>query len=220
MSWDEFVRALREADAYWQEQSPLQFNGRIFSVLGENWSWKATIARGEEIARREDWENLTRDEQRVLLGIWTREATGAWDLLGNMGAAATARGAFYDNDQVRMTIREALNPVIDASGEEQFLQAAEQTIESIDQLRGFGPAIATRLIALARPDRGISLNRGSVPELTRLTGIRATKRNYLQLLRWLYRQPWYRTSKPHDPWEQTIWSMRAALIDCLVYKRV
>jgi hypothetical protein len=84
-SWDEFVRALREADAYWQEQSPLQFNGRIFSVLGDRWSWEATIQRSRPIARREDWENMTEDEKNVLFGRWTND--GAWDLLGNMSIA-------------------------------------------------------------------------------------------------------------------------------------
>jgi hypothetical protein len=102
-------------------------------------------------------------------------------------------------------------------------RAAAQAINAIDQLLGFGPAIATRLIALARPDMGLSVNAGSAPMLSRLIGLPetlgalGTAENYPRLLRWVYAQPWYRAKEPEGTFEQSIWSIRAALIDSFVY---
>jgi hypothetical protein len=111
-----------------------------------------------------------------------------------------------------------------------FIPDARQTFGEITRIPDFGPAIATRLIALVRPDRGISLNKGSIRGLSMwLTGrsepsLPVDEKGYLQLylrlLYWLYSQRWYQASEPRDPRERIIWSMRAALIDCFVYERV
>jgi len=140
----------------------------------------------------------------------------------NMRGAAAAVGAFYSKATVRASIRQALQPVINADNEERFLSAAVQAIRDIRQLDDFGSAIATRLIALTRPDRAISVNAGSAPLLSRLTGlpktasILASEQNYPRLLQWIFQQPWYNVSEPQAGFEQTIWSMRAALIDSFV----
>jgi HKD family nuclease len=224
-SWDEYIAGLHTCDAYWKARAAHEF-GYSFSVLGDGWSWVDTIVHGSDIARRQDWENLTEVEKRILLGIETKDAAGAWGLLGNMRAAVTAVGEFYEDAGVRMRIRKELQMVMNASNDEQFLQTAVQAARAIAQLNGFGLAVATRLIALARPDRGISVNGGSAPQLSRLTGLPATasilanEQNYPNLLRWLYDQQWYRAGEPSDAFEQIIWSMRAALIDCFVYVRV
>ena len=51
-SWNEFIRALDICNDYWRVHSFPEF-GRTFSVLGDEWSWEATIAYGGDIARRE-----------------------------------------------------------------------------------------------------------------------------------------------------------------------
>jgi hypothetical protein len=144
-----------------------------------------------------------------------------------MKGAARAIGAFLDNKKgVRRIIRNAISPVIDATDEETFIDAAVKAIGAVSKVDGFGPAIATCLIALARPDHGVSVNRGSAPGLAELTGLPATvgslasARNYPKLLRWVYAQPWYSVQEPSSSFERTVWSMRAALIDSFTYRPI
>jgi hypothetical protein len=220
-TWGGYLSALAICDADWRRRSE-NFETR-FSVLGDEWSWVDTIAHGRDIAQRADWETLALSEKRILLGIQTQDSAGGWGLLGSMVGAGEARGAFNNNPRIRMKIRRTLQSVIDASGEDDFISAAAYVVREITQLSGFGPAIATRLIALVRPDRGVSVNRGSAPQLSRLTGLPqavsllASDQNYPKLLQWTYRRPWYSAGEPQDAFEQTIWSMRAALIDSFVY---
>jgi len=222
-NWNQYVDALRKCDAYWRAESEENFPTN-FSVLGDEWSWADTIAHGGNLARRSSWDNLSLEEKRILLGIETKDAPGAWGLLGNMNGAARARGLFYSDRSIRKQIRATLQPVIDANNQDEFRRAASQTLSSITQLQGFGPAIATRLIALARPDMGMSVNGGSAPMLSQLTGLPEAARilanadNYPRLLQWIYAQPWYNVVEPEGAFEQIIWSMRAALIDSFVYK--
>jgi hypothetical protein len=220
-NWCGYVDALRKRDSYWRSQS-----AENISVLGEEWSWIDTIAHGHTIAQRSDWVDLSREEKKILLGLDTNDAAGAWGLLGNIHAAAEACSLFQTDAAIRGRIRKTLQPVIDANDQNQFILAAAQAIRLITQLHGFGPAIATRLITLARPDMGISVNGGSAPKLSQLTGLSKAAgtlgkaNNYPKLLQWVYAQPWYNTSEPEGSLEQTIWSMRAALIDGFVYQPV
>lgn len=218
ISWDDYVAGVEACNTYWQNDTKFPYR---FSVIGKTWSWAHTISRGRSIAQREDWENLTLEERRMLLGGQTNDAAGAWELLGNMSAAGWARHYFYNNSEVRKQIRQALQMVIISENKEEFVEAAVSAIEEITALTGFGPAIATRLITLARPDLGISVNNGSAPCLSRLTllpiGHLISGQDYAQLLQWVYQKQWHRTGEPRDEFERLIWSMRAALIDCFVY---
>jgi HKD family nuclease len=214
--WNAYVSALRECDAYWK------VNIEEASVLSPEWSWMETIAAGSDMVRRGNWNNLSPEESNILLAF--RRGEGAWGLLGSMKGAATAIGAFLKNqDNVRQTVHQAVSRVLAPVQEDAFITAALRAIHDISKLDGFGPAIATRLIALARPDRGVSVNDGSAPGLHELTGFPKTPqslsndRNYPRLLHWVYEQPWYSVSEPHDSFERTIWTMRAALIDSFVY---
>lgn len=218
-SWNDYLKALRACDAYWR------YFAKDFSVLGAEWSWIDTIATGGNVIRRRDWNSFTREEVNILLGY--REGQGAWGLLGSMKGAPRAVSALLKNTNgVRQTIKGAIDPMLTAKGEGEFVNAAVRAIQKIAELNGFGPAIATRFITLARPDCGISVNRGSAPRLASLTDLPATvnalanARNYPRLLQWIYRQPWYSVPEPRDSFERTLWSMRAALIDSFVYEAV
>jgi hypothetical protein len=43
------------------------------------------------------------------------------------------------------------------------------------------------------------------------------KRSYQKLIDWLSCQQWYASQEPGDPWEKSIWRMRAALLDAFAY---
>jgi NgoFVII-like restriction endonuclease len=219
LTWREYVDALRVCDAYWKRHF------EDFSVFDEERSWIETIATGADLIQRNNWAAFTTKEVNVLIAY--KAGDGAWGLLGTMGGAGQAVGKFLKNQgHVREKIRKAIAPVIDAVEEKEFVDAAVKAIDDISELNGFGPAIATRLITLARPDRGVSVNKGSAPGLAKLAQLPATPsllanaRNYPKLLQWVYEQPWYSAPYPDESLERTAWKMRAALIDSFVYKPI
>jgi PLD-like domain len=219
--WSSFVAAIAEADEYWSTVLP-QSGDR--PVTGEGTSWLETITRGRAVAHREDWSELSEDDRHLLLG---RHPYG---LLGGMGGAGHANNVFRvanrQHLQIRRTIREALQPAIDAD-DDIFAQRACDFIATVSGIEGFGGAIATRFLALARPDRAISVNRGSKTRLAELTGLpenslsnapHGRARSYLDLLRWFESQAWYSNPTPENAFERLLASARAALVDAFVYE--
>ena len=94
-----------------------------------------------------------------------------------------------------------------------------QKLMSIDNV---AHGTATLLLALARPDRLLSLNSASQKAYGRLSGMRHSTlgdpRHYRKLLHWLYDQPWYADSSPTDGDLDRIRQFRAALVDAFVYE--
>ena len=85
-----------------------------------------------------------------------------------------------------------------------------------------GYGTATLLLTLARPDRLLSLNTRSEKGLGALSrkspSTLGKPENYRELLRWLYRQHWYKDGPPTGKGLVRIWKVRAALVDPFVYE--
>jgi hypothetical protein len=214
-SWPAYVAALQACDAIWQGRGE-------HAVLRERRSYVETISTGRDLVRRPSWSALNKEECQILLG--NSDRTGVWGLLGSMRRATTAVSRFQNEEDIRERIRAALVPSMGATDEAEFVRQAERFIREISTLTGFGPGVATRLLTLARPDRAISVNNGSIVGLHRVTQLGedpqqvGSARHYGDLLRWLYGRPWYRTPEPIDE-TRILWGMRAALVDAFVYKR-
>ncbi|MEH2539160.1 phospholipase D family protein [Bradyrhizobium sp. AZCC 1699] len=219
--WNSFVAQLAEADLYWGAR----FN-RESPITGEIDSWLETITVGQRVVLREDWTTLSKEDRYILLG------RGYYGALGSMKAAGTANKVFYEdsraNLRVRQNIRDALEPCITAN-DERFPDLACDFIEGVSSIDGFAGGLATRFLALARPDRAISVNKGSSSRLATLTGLprtslakvpRGNGGSYLKLLRWFEQQAWYSRPEPSNARERLYASARAALFDALVYEVV
>jgi hypothetical protein len=119
------------------------------------------------------------------------------------------------------SLRAALDPVLAADTADRAIDAACTALTAMTDVDRIGSGVATRLLALARPDVCVSVNDGSRSGLADLTGLSrttlGTPANYRKLLTWMFERPWCSVGQPSDPWEASIWSMRAALIDCFVY---
>ena len=102
-----------------------------------------------------------------------------------------------------------------------FPVVAIESYESLRCLNGVGAGIATRLLAVAKPDRFVSLNGKSRAGLANLFGLATTTlaepQNYGRLLETIYDLSWYREPTPQGEREKQICRMRAALLDCFVY---
>jgi hypothetical protein len=216
-----YYARLTEADALRKHEYPVFISAKT-SVSNNNVliSWVETIEAAAELFQDErDWADLGDGEIAVLLGL--RHGGKDWGLLGNMGLAGTAVQAFKRLPDVRSFIRGQLSFVLQAK---HIGQVAANVIGSISALPGFGGGIATRLIALARPENAVSVNNGSAPGLAKLLGWRqnpltlATAQNYPRLLGWLSEQPWHNSPEPTEAELQRVWKIRAALIDVFVYE--
>jgi hypothetical protein len=221
--WEAFVQAIDAAKRFWKGQ------GVHWSVDGEGASWLTTINLGNSILKRSDLSNLTYLEYRILLGIELKDDHAGYGLLGSMRGAGKAKGAFNPANEsagVRNNVRRLLQPVID-SGFDGFPDAASEFIEMTSEFNGFSGGVATRLIALARPDLGVSVNKGSKRMLERYSGIPASALSkprrpraagsYAGLLEHLQAQPWYRSPEPRSSYEQMLSNCRGALLDAIAY---
>jgi len=224
--WQSFVRGVEAADRFWSTTWD-----RPATVLGDVNSWLNTITLGHAEVIQPDWDHLSTEGRRLILG---REATNngygnGYGFLGSMGGAGVANNVFRENTPenlaIRNRIRAALQPILNASDAD-FVEAACNFIAAVDEVNGFGGAIATRILALARPDRAISVNNGSRVHLAKLTGLppnslsnppRGRANSYGDLLHWFEGQGWYSNPNPRNAYERLLADARAALFDAFVY---
>ncbi len=226
-SWNEFVAALERCN----ESRIVEMVD--WSVLGKKHSYVHTISEGQRVARLDNWIRLTNRDRRILLGLLDNDK-GTWGLLGNMSGAGEANGVFNrphenDHETILGRIRESVNSVVHAPDND-FPDVAVTALENIMNENRFAHGVATRLLALARPDKIVSVNSGSARGLLELFAPAQANHNdppiypgkpnnYRQLLSGLYEQPWYNVPEPQDnERERKLWSMRAALIDSFVYR--
>ena len=95
-------------------------------------------------------------------------------------------------------------------------------MRGLTDIDNVGYGTATLMLTLARPDRLLSLNGASENGLGALASKSPSTlgkpENYGELLRWLYRQRWYKDGPPTDKSLVPIWGFRAALVDSFVYE--
>lgn len=219
--WELYVTQLKARDVHWKNKSSQM--RYPFSVLGETNSYLSSIAEGQIVARRHTWDDLKHKDAVILLGL--SDEFGVNGLLGSMRGAGFASHVFLKRSSTNIAIRNRIHAAIAATAgiEDQtaYVDAASEAIAIVSSIKHFSIGMATRLLALTRPDRAISVNKAAAQGLSQLSGFKvATILNpnkYAQLLTWLYQLEWYQTQLPPTPFEQVIWNNRAALIDAFVY---
>ena len=221
--WKEYVAALQACNESWLDE------GYGWSVLGTTHSYVHTITEAGTVARSKPWTGLPPERSAMLLGL-RDEPDGTWGLLGSLGAAGTAKQVFLRSHEAKhrpvlRRLRRSVDRVIQA-GDDEIVNVAVEVIEDLCRtdgkgVAGFGPGVVTRLLALARPDRLVSVNDGSRHGLSEVFGLARTTlgepRNYRRLLEAVYELPWYGDRPGRFRRERRLWSMRAALIDSFVY---
>ena len=204
--WDSYFAASRECDIWWS-------NHYTWSVLGEPISWRHTIEVLRNILTHEDFTDLDDDDQRRVLGL---AGGGGWGLLGRMRNKSVDTVFGHNALDIQVILREVTEADDDA-----FPDLAFDAYERMREFNGIGRGIATRLLSLARPDRFVSVNKGSQNRLAQYSGLNprtlGTTGNYRRLLKFIYKQRWFRAPEPDNRLEASIWGMRAALLDCFVY---
>jgi hypothetical protein len=138
------MSALRQCD---QEQQRRGFP--IFQSMAAQKSWVETISRGNSIIRTQSVWNS--DDVGVLLGKKTTNEN--WGLLGNMGVRGNAAKTLENNQH---KVRQILHTLFTVSDADEFKRAAVEAMQGLTGIPNFNIGIATRLIALTRPDYAVS----------------------------------------------------------------
>ena len=209
--WNGYLNALKLCDRWWVSRTD-------HSVLGKSSSWYDTIYQLRPIVRQ-NWGEIEDDDGKRLLGLLRKEGAD-WGFLGRMRSLAYI--TIFQDEYTLNKIQDAVHGVVVADDND-FPGSAIEAYDKITDIKNLGPANATRLLALARPDRIVSINGGSRDGLAEyfklnLKGDPLPSERYRSLLDRLYEKPWFNGPGPEAPCESNIWSMRAALMDCFVYR--
>ena len=223
--WRGYVDALTRCQEWWEGRP----DG--WTVYGDTCSWTHTIEQIRPIAIMQNWDELVEpDEIMQLVGRYRDDDLDS-GLLGNMHKITVRRFVqrFREDQDLRRRLKKAVSLVVNAHPND-FPNVAVAAAKKLAEQRNrdIGIGLATRLLALARPDRVVSLNGASweglaqiFPGIDRLdpTGSRGSVLgHYGRFLGQLYEEPWFDSKKPGRAFEQRLWSMRAALLDCFVYR--
>jgi hypothetical protein len=218
-SWSAYFAALARADQDWA----VDYGGKFGIFTGRN-SHFNTIRAAQPIFKH-DWQSLSPTEARILLGLIDSDGAD-YGHLGAMKAAGAAKNVFLDptpqNLKTRSSIQDAINSVLVVPLSDSLPLMARRAHEIITNRDGFSVGVATRLLALARPEVLVSVNNESVKRLAQWSGIPAatikTSSGYEKFVRWVMNGKWWKTPAPQEPFEREVWSYRAALIDGLIYE--
>jgi HKD family nuclease len=94
-------------------------------------------------------------------------------------------------------------------------------VETLRGLRGVGLGVASRLLAVKRPDMFISVNNASRRRIAAIFGRSpSTPQGYLDLVHEIWSLPWYLTPPPRDLLERRVWRYRVALLDAVMYDMI
>lgn len=211
--WEAYVALLQQQDAVWARHRD---NISLSSYL-------RCLEDAQAVLSLPTWDDLSHREATILLGLGTQY--GPHGLLGSLRGAGIVKATFMQDvpeyRRVRLRIREVVQAAMGATTTADFLRCAQTAVDTIVRLPRFSMATATRLLALARPDRAVSINGASKAGLARLAGRSpcwiSKSQNYGTLLRWVYAQRWYQSPVPSDAGEAALWRARAALLDALAY---
>jgi len=214
-SWRGYVAELRRADKQWV----IKYEGKFGIFTGEN-TYLGTILRAQPLITK-DWSTLSVTDAQILLGLKPE-----YGLLRSMQAAGTAKNAFLEsspkNLNTRRTIQEELLLLRKVPLDGGFPLMARKVHEVISNRDGFNTGVATRLLALTRPEVLVSVNSESAAQLAQLSGLSEatirTSLGYERLIKWVMQGKWWNTPAPSDPFESQIWPCRAALIDGIIYQ--
>lgn len=207
MSWEGYVSLINA-----QQNRPLA-DGNKVRVFGSHPSYFHEIDEAAKIFRQEPtFADISKADRQFLMGMGRSSG-----FIGTMRAAGYAKEIVNESP-------EKVGAALDLVPLEGPLARGlvEEVLNKLTQLKGVKVGVASRLLAVKRPDVFVSVNNGSKPQLARLIGGKRidTVKQYLALLDHIWSTEWYAASEPEEEHGVSIWRRRAALLDSALYEQV
>lgn len=204
MSWDGYY------DVLLKQENRLPF----IRVFQDYPSYSVELDRTQAVFHRHArFADASPDERRLLMGL----PGASSGLIGSMGPAR------YAKQLVKHSPGEIGRHLdrIPLAGEVP-LSLAGSVVQGLTEIHGVKLGVATRLLAVKRPDLFVSINNGSNPQLAVLLDRKqvTTAKHYVQLLELVWQLDWHRSPPPQDPAQFKAWQRRAALLDSVLYEKV
>ena len=209
-TFDRYLQALRECEEMLQDENWEVLNPQRQSYLA------AISGRRELLLGNTNWSKFDPEVAKRLKGSFGRSDLAWWGLMGQMYRGNTWPALCNRESEIRGILER-----VRGADPGEFPDVA---VKAMKKLTGkhVKHGTVTLLLALARPDRLLSVNGKSKDALGQLSGIEEsalqTAEGYRDLLDWLYDQPWYADEPPLDGDLKPIWRFRAALVDAFVYE--
>ena len=209
LSWQEFVDRVKNEGIH-------RFDGRL-AVLQ---------AAREAFQEYPDFATIPLDVRRGIAGF--NETTPPdWLWFGSMKGAGRFKNLVRESPT---GISQALDciPLTGAVTDDAYEEFCRKFCQAFPviagQRKGAGVAVASRLLAMKRPDVFVcydSKNRVRLKAMLGLAGNLAPQdfdRYWQEIVLGIQATEWWRTRQPSDPVERSIWDDRAALLDSLCYQ--
>lgn len=208
MSWDTYFQMICN-----QEGRPLS-SGYKIKVFGSYPSYNEELDRAEKAFRDfRHFSDMPIEQRKLAIGTG-QQSSG---LLGTMRAAGFAKQVVGNEPGRIGKYLDALPIQGDVD-----LDFATNLVGGMTKIHGVSIGVASRLMAVKRPDLFVSVNKGSQRGLGRLLGrgLISTPEHYRSLLDVVWSSDWYRSPQPENPREKIVWQRRAALLDSALYEEV
>lgn len=168
------------------------------------------------------FSDLELDERRKVAGTFRDEPATQWKLFGSMQGAIDFKERLRAN---RAEISDALDciPWESAVSRTHFEQFKESLRLAFNYSRPFnGVAVASRLLAMKRPDYFLCVDKANRKQLALRLGVpasRFTLDSYWDLIEQLIDTPWWNSAEPANQTARETWLARVAMLDALFYER-
>ncbi|MCD9465757.1 MULTISPECIES: restriction endonuclease PLD domain-containing protein [Photobacterium] len=201
LKWDEYYRKV-------SSDSLGSFNGRIDVLRLVN----------EYFTKNHSFNDFTELQRKQVAGI-TIDSKVNWKWFGSMVGAGKFKNRINTNNEF---ISEALEqiPLTGPVGEvdyERFVDGFKRAFPD----GGAGIAIASRLLAMKRPDYFVCLDRQNRNKLCKDFGIPANvnfETYWPNIIARILDSVWWSAPRPTDIKERQVWEGRAAMIDAIFYE--
>lgn len=212
LTLQQYRQALRKCEEMLRDE---ERDWEVLNPRGQSYM-RAVPERRRLLLGEARWSQLSESQLRQLTGGVPHTEWSWWGLLGRM-ARAHRKAVLDHEDRVRPILAHVV-----AADDSEFPGVAVAAMQKLTSIDNVAHGTATLLLALARPDRLLSLNGASQKAYGKLAGMSpwtlGEPRNYRKLLEWLYAQRWYADSPRTDEDLERIWQFRAALVDAFVYE--
>lgn len=204
MSWDRYYKLLVSQEG--RESYMKVFKGEP--------SYTTELDRTQAVFRKEStFAKISPDDRRLLMGL----PGASSGLIGSMGPARYAKRLVKDSPEEVGRYLDQI-PLSGAVS----LTLVDEVMQGLTALHGVKLGVATRLLAVKRPDLFVSVNNASNPKLSKLLGRNqlTTAKQYVGLLQSVWQLDWHLSPPPADPSQHIAWQRRAALLDCVLYEQI